>query len=377
MSDIAHPARLRRVALLACLVAAQRSAVGAQLPGAAAAAGARFETYDFSTADSVNIKSVSLLTVPLTARVRLARTIDLAIDGAFASATLTRPGAAQEKLSGLTDTDVRLTYSMADDRVRLSAVGLVPTGKSELTAAQMDLAGVIAADLLPFAISHWGSGGGLGLNAAVALPMSDGTSFGLSGGYVVAREFSPLSQSTFAYRPGNQLQLRGAADHTFGAAAKASLQLTYVHFSQDQSGGANLYQAGDRLQGVGSLAFASGSAGSGVVYLGYLRRQRGQYTNVVTVTPAQNLVYAGTAFRQPIGGSVLVPSLDLRLLGNEAGVEQGTTVSAGTGLELNAGSVVFVPAARARFGTLTVRAGQKSGFTGFEVGVTLRSRSAP
>lgn len=377
MRDLARRVPRCHASLIAFLLVGAGRALDAQLPSAAAAAGARVETYNFSTADSVNIKTVSLLTVPLTATVRLTRAVDLAIDGAFASATLTRPGAAQEKLSGLTDTDVRLTYSMADDRVRLSAVGLVPTGKSELTATEMDLAGVIAADLLPFAISHWGSGGGLGLNAAVALPAGEGTSFGLSGGYVVAREFSPLSQSTFAYRPGNQLQLRGAADHTFGSAAKASLQLTYVHFSQDQSGGTNLYQAGDRLQGVGSLAFASGSSGSGVVYLGYLRRQRGQYTSVVTVTPAQDLVYAGTGFRQPIGGAVLVPSLDIRVLGNEAGIEQGTTASVGTGLELNAGSVVFVPAAHARFGTLTVRAGQKSGFTGFEIGITMRTRSTP
>lgn len=364
------------MALLAAMTPSRRNAAVAQIPGAAAAVGIRLESYNFSTPDSVNIKTVSLLTAPLSARVRLARSLDLAIDGAYASATLTRPGASRETLSGLTDTDVRLTYSLAGDRVRLSAVGLVPTGKSELTAAEMDLSGVIAADLLPFAISHWGSGGGVGLNAAVALPMSEATSFGLSAGYVVAREFSPLSQSTFAYRPGNQLQLRGAADHTFGAAAKASLQLTYVHFGEDQSAGSNLYQAGDRLQGVGSLAFATGARGSGIAYVGYLRRQRGQYTTVVTVTPAQDLVYAGAAFRQPVGGAVLVPSIDLRVLGNEAGVEQGSTLSAGTGVEVNAGSVVLAPAARARLGTLTVRAGQKSGFTGFELGMTLRSRSS-
>ena len=35
-----------------------------------------------------------------------------------------------------------------------------------------------------------------------------------------------------------------------GAAAKASLQLTYLHFGQDQGDVANLYQSGDRLQAV-------------------------------------------------------------------------------------------------------------------------------
>lgn len=365
------------VTLSASIIVSARGSAVAQLGGASAGAGVRFESYKFGTPDSVNIETVSLLTIPVSARARLAHNVELTLSGAFATATLTRPGGAQEKLSGPTDTEARLTVSMAADRFRLSAVGLLPTGKSELSSTEMDVAGVVAADLLPFAISHWGSGGGLGANAALAIPMNETTSFGVSGGYVVAREYSPLSQSSFAYRPGNQLQLHAAADHTFGVSAKGSLQLTYTHFTQDQNAGVNLYQAGDRLQGVGSLAFATGTSGTGIVYLGYLRRQRGQYTSVVTVTPAQDLVYAGTAFRHPVGGAVLVPSVDLRVLGNEAGVEQGSTVSAGTGLELGAGQLILVPTVRARFGNLTVRSGQKSGFTGFEAGFTLRSRSSP
>lgn len=377
MSAAIRHRRARIIALATACGFAWPGAARAQVAGASGASGVRFESYSFASPDSVDIKSVSLLTIPIAARARLAHNVEFSVDGAYATATLTRPGAQQEKLSGLTDTDVRLTYSLAADRIRLSAVGVVPTGKSELTATQMDLAGVIAADLLPFAISHWGSGGGVGVNAAFAAPVNETTTLGVSGGYIVAREYSPLSQSTFAYRPGNQLQFRGAADHTFGSSAKGSLQVTYMHFGQDQSAGTNLYQAGDRLQGVGSLAFASGTTGTGIVYLGYLRRQQGQYTNVVTVTPAQDLVYAGTAFRQPVGGAVLVPSVELRVLGNQAGVEQGTNIAAGTGLELNAGSVVLVPSARLRFGTLTVRAGQKSGFTGLEAGFTLRTRSSP
>jgi len=111
------------------------------------------------------------------------------------------------------------------------------------------------------------------------------------------------------------------------------------------------------------------------VYAGYLRRQRGKYTDVVVVTPSQDLVYTGIGFRHPLGGAVLVPSVDVRVLGNEAGVEQGNTVTAGTGLELGVGPTTLVPAVRARFGRLTVRSGQESAFTGLEFGLTLRSRT--
>jgi hypothetical protein len=108
-----------------------------------------------------------------------------------------------------------------------------------------------------------------------------------------------------------------------------------------------------------------------------LRRQRGEYTSVVTMTPAQDLVYGGTAFRQPVGRAVLVPSIEIRVLGNEAGLEQGGNISGGAELELNVGRLVLVPSARVGFGTLTVSAGQKSGYANFEAGFTVRSRSSP
>lgn len=347
----------------------------AQLSSPIVGAGMLIESYSFGSPDKVDIKKVSLLSVPFAARVSLTPKIEIGVSGAYASAKLTRVGGEETSVSGPTDTEVRLTYGAIDDQVRVSAVALAPTGKSQLTAQEMDVTGVIAADLLPFAISNWGSGGGIGVSAAFAKPVNDATTIGLSAGYVVARKYEPLSATTFAYRPGNQLQLRAAADRTIGSSAKASAQLTYLHFGQDQGDGANLYQSGDRIQAVGSLAFAAGTQSTGIVYAGYLRRQQGEYTAVVRITPSQDLLYAGTAFRRPVGGGVLVPSLDARLLGNESGVEQGRTISAGLALEIPRGSVEVVPRARARFGSLTVRSGQESSFTGIEIGLSIRSRS--
>jgi hypothetical protein len=213
------------------------------------------------------------------------------------------------------------------------------------------------------------------MSAALALPVSDASTIGISGGYVMARSYEPLAATSFAYRPGNQMQMRAAADRTFGSSAKASLQLSYLHFGQDQTAGSNFYQTGDRLQAVGSLAFAAGDRGTGLLYVGYLQRQEGKYTSVVQVTPAQNLVYAGTGFRQRVGGVVLVPTLDVRVLGNDAGIEQGRTISAGIGLEVPAGNFELLPLARARFGHLTVRTAQESDFTGLELGLSIRNRS--
>jgi len=366
---------VRRVLFAAAMCTIAAANGSAQVSSPSGGVGVLMESYSFGSPEKVDLKKVSLITVPIAARVFLAPKIELGVTSAFGSAKLTRAGGQETTISGPTDTEVRLTYGAIDDRVRISAAALAPTGKSQLTAEEMDVTGVIAADLLPFAISNWGSGGGLGVSAAFAVPMNEATSIGLSAGYVVARKYEPLSATTFAYRPGNQLQLRAAADRTVGSTAKASLQLTYLHFGQDQGDGTNLYQSGDRLQAVGSLAFAAGSNGTGIVYAGYLRRQEGQYTTAVRITPAQDLIYAGTAFRRPVGGAMLVPSLDARILGNESGVEQGRTISGGLALEIPRGNFEIVPRAQARFGSLTVRTGQESSFTGMELGISIRSRS--
>ncbi|HSJ10173.1 MAG TPA: hypothetical protein VK928_09675 [Longimicrobiales bacterium] len=360
--------------LTALLLPGLAPSVAAQQAEWAAGAGVRFELYAFGAPEEVDLDRVTLLTVPLVMQAPLTRQLELRVASTFARGTVTRATGDESTLSGLTDTEVRLTLGLARDRLRLSAIGLLPTGKTDLTAEEMDVAGVIAADMLPFAITNWGTGGGVGLSAAAALPFGEQTAFGLSAGYVVASEFEPVADTDFAYRPGDQLHLRAAVDRTIGSAGKVSLQLTYLRFSDDRSAGTNIYQAGDRLQAVGSYAFAAGGTANGIVYAGYLRRQEGNYTVVTLVTPAQDLVFAGAGLRLPWRNLLLQPTLDLRVLGTEDGVGQGYTVSAGTGVEVPLGRALLVPNARARFGSLTVRSGQDSGLTGVELGLAVRSR---
>jgi hypothetical protein len=326
----------------------------------------------------VGLEQIQLLTVPVSARARLGSRFELGVSGAYARGTARRVAGTlttETELAGLTDTEVRLTARLAADRLRLSIVGMLPTGVTELSTAELDVAGLVASDLLPFAISNWGSGGGLGMSAAAAVPVAAGTSLGLSAGYVLAQEYEPVATGEFSYRPGNQLHVRAGIDHVIGTSAKAALQLTYLQFSADQGDGSNLYQSGDRLQVVGSLAFAAGARASGIAWAGYLRRLEGEYLTITRITPTQDLLYGGALLRQPVGGVVLVPSAELRVLGSDDGIDQGYTLSAGTGIEIPLGRLEVVPSARLRFGQLTVRENRESNFTGMDLGLTLRNRT--
>ena len=63
------------------------------------------------------------------------------------------------------------------------------------------------------------------------------------------------------------------------------------------------------------------------------------------------------------------------MVGNDGGIDQGYTITAGSGLEVPLGGVYAIPSARLRFGHITVRENQESGFTGLELGLTLRNRT--
>jgi hypothetical protein len=248
---------------------------------------------------------------------------------------------------------------------------MLPTGHESLTNAEAEVTGAIAADVLPFRISNWGTGGGIGLSTGFAAPIGSFAA-GLSVGYVVAREFDLREGEEFAYRPGNQLHVRAAIDRTFGQSGKAALQVTVQRFDEDQVNGANLYQSGNRYKGVASYSFAAGARSSGVVYTGYLRREEGEFEGQAQLMPAEDLLFLGGGLRMPVGRSVVQPTADLRILGRQDGTGQGWTSGIGGTVEIPAGALTFVPTARARFGNVTLRENAESTFTGAEIGMSIQ-----
>lgn len=343
--------------------------VAAQNVTVDAGAGAIFETYRFSDATDIDIDALNLLSTPFGATVHFTRRVSLRISGAWARGELRRPNGDEAEITGLTDTDVRLSAILGRDVVTVTAIAQLPTGVSELTADEADAAGMFAADVLPFRVTNWGSGGGFGLSTAVAQPVGE-FAVGLAVGYVVAREFEPLAEQPAQYRPGNQLQVRGAIDRTFGTSGKASLAATYMRFSDDEYDGQNLFRTGDRIQVLGSYAFAAGASSSAIAYAGYLHRGEGEFVQQDEFEASQGLFFGGGGMRMPAGGVVIQPGVDLRV--QTGGGTTGYTVGLGGTVEVPLGAALLVPTLRGRVGTAELGSGEQSGFTGAEAGVAIR-----
>lgn len=346
------------------------------LPAQQAAAGPLVQRYTFADPDAASVESVTLVAFPFSARAPLGPRVTLGVDGTWARGSLDDPGRGEVTISGLTDTQVSLTFAGRGGATSVSAIALVPTGNETQSLDESRVAGAVASELLPFAVSNWGTGGGVGLSVASAHAVGP-VGVGLSVSYLVRREFEPLAEQTFAYRPGDVLRVVAAVDGTVGRASKGTLQLAWHRHADDAGDDANLFRAGDRLQLLGSLGFPVATGSTGLVFAAVHHREQGTYLASDGTLASQDLLLVGGGLRTRAGAARLLPRVEGRLFRREDGVEQGWDLGAGVDVEFDAGATVWVPTLRVHLGNLEVREGVETGFTGFEAGLTVRFGGTP
>ncbi len=360
------------MAALGALGAAPSGAHAQTAPLARAGVGPVFESYTFADPAQAGLERITLLSAPFAARVGLGRRATLEVGGAYAAGKVTAADGSESELSGLTDTNAMLHVALVPDALTLSVMAAAPTGQATHDPAQALVAGIVAADLLPFRVSSWGAGGGVGMQLA-ATRRFQGFGAGLSVGYRQAGEFEPLEAEAVAYRPGNEIQARLALDTEIGRNGKGSLLVGFQRFGEDALDGANLFRSGNRVEVMGRYAFPTGYRGSAALYGGVLHRANGSYLDAtVPDAPTQDLILVGGMLRRGMRGGFLSPRVDVRVFRSEDGVGQGYVAGVGAAYEVRSGGVSFAPSVTGRVGRVTVREGQESGITGFEAGITLR-----
>jgi len=336
--------------------------------GQSVGVGSLFQTFRFSDSGASGIETLTLITTPFSAGIPLGDRADLRLSGAFARGALDH-AAGSSTISGLTDTRVSLGFGT--QWAQVAAVAILPTGKNTQTLEESRVAGAIAADLLPFAISNWGSGPGGGATLTAAGPVGS-VGLGVNVAYLVRQSFEPLESQEFAYRPGDLLHVSVAMDGSVGEAGKATIRLTYERNGDDRGDDANLFRSGDRVQVLGSYAFPVGPASSGIVYASLLHRNEGAFLETTESLASQDLMLVGGGVRIPMGSGVFQPDAEARLFRRADGIDQGYDLSLGATYEIPGAEWTVAPSARLHLGHLEVREGVETGFNGFEVGLAVR-----
>jgi hypothetical protein len=214
--------------------------------------GFEFQRYGFS--QGLGIQSASQWSLPLVIVAPLGRQMSLDLTTHYAHSQVTDSAGASQTVSGLTDTQLRLLYTVGRDRAVASLSLNLPTGKRSFPLSQFGVSSAIGSNFLSFPVGSLGTSFGVTGGLAYAVPAGR-WNVGLAGSVRYQGNYEPIQDSalTLSYNPGLEGRLRFGADRVVGERARLVLGLTYSTFSTDQfSGGGftgQVFNPGSRFIG--------------------------------------------------------------------------------------------------------------------------------
>jgi hypothetical protein len=317
--------------------------------------GPQFVSYSISA--PVNEK-ISQMAVPIFVAVPVFRSLTIDVGTAYAMTRFKRqtlsgttPTTTTSEINGLTDTQLRATYTIGQDMLVLTAGLNVPTGSATVAPNELAAATVIGSDFLSFPVSGFGSGLGVTGGMAFARPLGS-WNFGFGASMRYAGEYEPFQDAAGAattFQPGPEYRVRTGIDHPWGA-GRVALGVTYSKFGDDKAN-ATSYNTGDRYIGTFSLSNALANGTDWSFTLWNLFRSSGTLIDQST-SPRANIANASLAFgvRGP-SDLVLEPAIEARLRSQQG---SGTSFlgTIGSRLVVNRGGWAIVPGFGFSVGTM-------------------------
>jgi hypothetical protein len=321
-------------------------------------------------------QKITEFVIPVYVLIPVTPSFNFDVGTAWASATVSSPGAPNSELSGLTDSQIRANYTIGTDFIVLTAGVNLPTGRSTALPDQQAAATRIASDFLSFPITGFGTGAGGTGGVAVARPLGDwNVGLGVAVRHSVAYDpFQDAAGAKLHFRPGDEYRARVGVDRPYGT-GRISLGLTYSKFGNDQAN-ESVYNTGDRYITQASISNAIGNAN--IVVAGWdLFRAAGRLADQ-TRTGRENIANAGVAvsFRTP-GGMIVEPSLEGRvwtqsqLDAAQPSIPTSYLGTAGVRLNWDLGGYAVTPFAGYTVGQVGSTAGAAN-LTGFRATLAIR-----
>jgi hypothetical protein len=207
------------------------------------------------TGDSTS-QTVSQLFVPVYVKARLADDWGVAL---YSSASRSSSNSATSPaISGLNDSKVQLTHSLAEDRILLSAGASFPTGKTKLSATERELIPWLTADFFNFPVKIPGEGLELFGEVGVAVPASMWV-LGMAGAVHYYGKYTPYDDER-DYQPGMRVIGTAGLSRDWSRRGHIGLDVVVIYSTNDKVLGSPVFGDGLQLDFrlVGSREFAKG-----------------------------------------------------------------------------------------------------------------------
>jgi hypothetical protein len=135
--------------------------------------------------------------------------------------------------SGLTDTQLRLLYTIGAQRAVASISFNLPTGKRSFPTDSFRVASGVSSTYLSFPVNNLGSAFGVTTGLAYATP-AGAWNLGLAGSVRFQASYRPFTNDSLNYKPGLEGRLRAGVDRLLGERGRLLLGLTFSTFSTDE-----------------------------------------------------------------------------------------------------------------------------------------------
>jgi len=190
-------------------------------------------------------KSLSQWRVPVVVVVPVTGPLSLDLTANYADERLETYQGNVQTLSGFTDTQLRLLYTLSPDRLVGSISFNLPTGQGSVPTSQFGVAGAIASNYLSFPVPNAGTA--FGVTSGLAYAQHTGSwNVGFSGSVRYLASYQPFSDTSLSYTPGIEGRVRAGADRLVGERSRLLAGFTVSTFSSDTYSGSS-YSPGTRF----------------------------------------------------------------------------------------------------------------------------------
>jgi hypothetical protein len=273
--------------------------------------------YESYSVDSLfAFSKISELTIPVGIDLALGRIATATLSSGFVRADLTSAGQglADQSLSGLLDTEVRLSVNVFRGRLLAVVSGAIPTGIRSVKDSAVSVLGAIASDVIGFAVPTLGSGGGVGGGLVGALPVGR-MALGIGATYTYPLSYQPVVGRTAKIKPGAELRARAGLEGPLGR--KTYLRTAGVVALRQKDVLADTTRPGIGARVIGYLEVTQGLGNMQLTLYGFdVYRSSAQWEGTPvggTALPKGNLVVGGLRYAIALGRSFeITPKVEYR-----------------------------------------------------------------
>ena len=357
---------MRRAPVLALLALSGASAAAQDLEGVTGIVDPQFVSYQLGA--GATARTISQLGVPFAVIVPFGDRFTLDLSSSYASSRVTAPGAAASTIAGLTDAQLRGSYTLRDNTAVVTLGLNLPSGQYQVPDGEQLAAGQIANDFLIYPVTSMGNGlaatGGFGFAQALgAWNLGVGASFR----YSTAFDAYQVQTSVLRFTPGNEARMRVGLDRPVRDGS-FDVSLTYSRFGKDQADSTS-FATGDRALAQSALAVPIGRGRDLLLSAWDLYRASGQQLGAPS--PWENVGNVGAAVGFEAGGLYIQPNIEERVW-NVDGNRAGLLTNLGMRFRFYVAGLSMNPSATYTLGSLYDVGQPATALTGFKASVLVR-----